>query len=307
MLYVTANPNGEAEIITVKLTSGSKARKKVFDFDFSQLEIKGRGAGGNILSRYPVRRVELKSEGVSTLSGLNLWYDETIGRLNKEQRGTFLGTFNGDDKILTIQLDGNYIFTDYEITNRYDPKKIISIERFDPSKVVTAVYYDGGSKAHFVKRFQIETLTPNKPFLFISESPGSRLELVSTADRVVAEMELNKGKGRMKELETIELHEFIDVKGWKSIGNKLTNFKLKKIKIIEETSEKSKAVPDPPDIPEAQLMKDVQGQEVQDPKKEKEKEKEKPKDIESNDKTGKTGKKKDDEGFGIGSTIELDF
>jgi len=293
LLYLTANPNGEAETITVKLTSGAKARKKVFDFDFSSLEIKGRGAGGNILTKYAVRKVELKSEGVSTLSGLDLWYDETIGRLNKDHRGQFVGTFNGDDRIVSLQKDGSYVITDYEITNRYEPSKIISICKHSPELIVTAVYYDGGSNIHYVKRFHIESLTTNKPYLFISEEPGSRLEIASTDQVVNVELELNKGKGRTKEKEIIALHEFLDVKGWKAIGNKLTQHKLKKIKLIVPEINRDIDTP----VEKENKINEPVNEEV---KKTKNPENKK----EDTDK--KNGKKSDD-GFAIGTTIELDF
>ena len=126
VLYLTANPNAEAESVTVYLTAGSKARKKVFDFDFASLDIKGRGAGGNIVTRYPVRKVALKSEGVSTMGGLDIWYDDTVGRLNRDQRGQFLGKFHGDDRIVVLYRDGTYELTDFELTNRYELEKSAS-------------------------------------------------------------------------------------------------------------------------------------------------------------------------------------
>ncbi len=293
LLYLTANPNGEAETITVKLTSGAKARKKVFDFDFSSLEIKGRGAGGNILTKYAVRKVELKSEGVSTLSGLDLWYDETIGRLNKDHRGQFVGTFNGDDRIVSLQKDGSYVITDYEITNRYEPSKIISICKHSPELIVTAVYYDGGSNIHYVKRFHIESLTTNKPYLFISEEPGSRLEIASTDQVVNVELELNKGKGRTKEKEIIALHEFLDVKGWKAIGNKLTQHKLKKIKLIVPEINRDIDTP----VEKENKINEPVNEEVKKTKNPENKKED----------TGKKNGKKSDDGFAIGTTIELDF
>src|SRR5690606_14190410 len=127
--YFTANPNGEAEIVTVFLTSGSKARIKVFDFDFSTIEIKGRAAQGNILTKYPVRKIQLKVEGTSTLGGLDIWYDESIGRLNTDARGKKLGTFKGQDSVLVIDKNGCYTLTSYELTNRYDPEQVLLIEK----------------------------------------------------------------------------------------------------------------------------------------------------------------------------------
>lgn len=304
LLYVTANPNGEAEVVTVKLTSGSKARKKVFDFDFSTIEIKGRGAGGNILTKYPVRRVELKTPGVSTLSGLDLWYDDSVGRLNKDERGKYLGNFNSDDKILVLHKDGTYMLTDYEITNRYEPQKILAIDKFSTDCIVTAVYMDGASKTPFVKRFQIETQTPDKAFSFISEHSSSKLLLASIAEEVEAEMELNKGKGKTREKESIALHEFIGVKGWKSTGNKLTNYTLRKITITKETTKEKQSGPTSAPPTENKVGSEAPPSEEKEKKVGSKSTKAKKKDAPAS----KNGKSKGgDESFGIGSTIELDF
>ncbi|UII19067.1 DNA gyrase/topoisomerase IV subunit A [Fulvivirga ligni] len=232
VLYLSANPNGEAEIINVKLTSGSKARKKVFDFDFAEIEIKGRGAGGNILTRYPVRKIELKSEGVSTLSGLDIWYDESVGRLNKDERGIHIGNFNGDDNVLVVYKDGSYELTSYELTNHYEAPKIMLIERFNPKKAVSVVHYDGDSKNYYVKRFMIETRTTNKKFTFISEASGSKLVVVSTMDKAIVEVEFIRGKGKDKEVEELALDALIDIKGWKAMGNKLSQYTVKKVKYV---------------------------------------------------------------------------
>ncbi len=216
--YLTANPNGEAEIISVYLTSGNKARKKVFDFDFSELEIKGRGAGGNILTRYPVRKIQLKEAGKSTLSGLNIWYDDSVGRLNRDGRGPLLGRFNSEDLVLAIYKDGIYKLTNFEITNRYEFDKIQHIVKFDPKKPVSVIYYDGESKTDYVKRFLIETTTRNKPFPFINKFRSSKVYFATTAEHTAVEVTYKaSGKREKKEL---DLKELIDIKGWKTIGNK---------------------------------------------------------------------------------------
>ena len=232
ILYVTANPNGEAETVIVKLTSGSSARKKVFDFGFASIEIKGRGAGGNILTKYPVRKIELKAEGVSTLSGVDIWYDKTVGRLNRDQRGEHIGNFNGDDRILIIYRDGHYELTSYELTNRYEADKINFISRFDSKVVVSAVHYDGSSKNYYVKRFLIEAQTPGRRYAFISEEKGSKLIVVSLDPHPEIELSIEKGKSKEKEVTNINLDSIIDVKGWKAIGNKLSQHKVKKIKQV---------------------------------------------------------------------------
>jgi topoisomerase IV subunit A len=137
ILWLSANPNGEAEIITLFLTAGSKARKKVIDFDFSTLEIKGRNSQGNSLTKYPVRKIQLKSEGVSTLGGLDIWYDTTIGRLNREERGEFLGNFKPDDQLLVIFSDGTYNQIPFDISQRFEPDHVTCIEKYDPEKIIS--------------------------------------------------------------------------------------------------------------------------------------------------------------------------
>ena len=280
LTYLTANPNGEAEVVTIKLTSGSKARKKVFDFDFSELEIKGRGAGGNILTRYPVRRVELKTAGVSTLSGLDIWYDDTVGRLNRDNRGKHIGKFNSEDKALVVYKDGSYELTGYELTNRYEPQKVYLIYRFDPQTVITAIHYDGESKIYYVKRFQVETTTINKKFLFISEAKGSKLVAASIHPSPQATIEFVKGKSKEKHSETVALNDLIDVKGWKAAGNRLSPYNVKKVKLTEPVSNQ----------PAGQT-----GQAA-------------PEEGIKGDPHGNNGREnKDDRNYGIGDTIELDF
>ncbi len=237
--YLSANPNGEAEVVEVKLSQASTARKKIFDFDFSELEIKGRSARGNTITKYPVRKVDFKEARGSTLSGLDLWFDEASGRLNKDKRGKHVGKFDGDDQILAVTKSGAYKITTYELTNRYEPEKTILVEKFNPKKAVTAVYVDGESKQYFVKRFLIETNTLDKEFGFITEGIGSRLEFVSTADSPEVEVETVKGKGKDKEVEVVNLEDVIDVKGWKALGNRLSPFKVTKVKPLEDQEDTS--------------------------------------------------------------------
>ncbi|UCS92673.1 DNA gyrase/topoisomerase IV subunit A [Echinicola marina] len=231
VLYFTANSNGEAEIITAYLTQGSKARVKVFDFDFKEIDIKGRGAGGNILTKYPIRKIQLKMEGVSTLGGLDVYFDDAVGRLNTDERGKLIGNFISDDKIIAFYNDGSYEVTSYELTNRYDTNTLLSIEKFDPAKVVSAIYYDGASKNYYVKRFLVETSTVNKKFGFISDHKKSYLKVVSMDKQPQVKVSLKKGN----EVEEVEydLDMLIDVKGWKSVGNKLSSYPIKDIKLLE--------------------------------------------------------------------------
>ncbi|RZS97441.1 DNA gyrase/topoisomerase IV subunit A [Cecembia calidifontis] len=240
VLYLTANPNGEAEIVTVYLTQGAKARIKVFDFDFSTIEIKGRSAGGNILTKYPVRKIQLKMEGVSTLGGLDVYYDAAIGRLNTDQRGKWIGNFLGEDRIIVFYKNGDYELTSFELTNRYEANDVLLIEKFDPEKVVSAIYYDGASKNYFVKRFLIETTTINKKFNVISDHKQSKLVVVSTDKQPQVRVKVAKGK-EQEELE-FDLDMLIDVKGWKAIGNKLTSHQVLQIDLIQNEPKKEQTM-----------------------------------------------------------------
>ena len=221
--YFTANPNSESEVVAVNLHGLAKARIKTFDFDFGELAIKGRGSKGNILSKHPVRKIVQKSVGDSTLGGRDIWLDENIGRLSTEDRGTYLGSFNTGDLIMLIHEDGSYELTSFDLSNRYKCNEIKHIGKFDSEQVISAVHYDGKSKSHYVKRFQIETSTTGKRFKFISEERGSKLLLVSvhTNLELVFNYRLKNGDKRSK---NITLLDFIDVKGWKANGNKLGGF-----------------------------------------------------------------------------------
>ena len=231
LVYLTANPNGEAEVVTVYLTQGAKARVKVFDFDFADLEIKGRAAGGNIMTRYPVRKVQFKMEGKSTLGGINIFYDASVGRINTDSRGKLIGNFLGDDKILVCYKNGDYELTSFELTNRYEPLDVLLIQKFDSQKIIGAVYFDGASKGFFVKRFLIETTTLNKRFNFITEHKQSYLKLVTTDSQAQVSVTLIKGKS--EEQMDYDLEMLIDVKGWKAIGNKLSTHEVKELQLIE--------------------------------------------------------------------------
>jgi len=223
IIYFTANPNSEAELVTIKLFNKVKARKKEFEFNFGQLAIKGRAVKGNIISKYSIRKVLRKEIGESTLGGRDIWLDKNIGRLNTDKQGTFLGSFNTDDTILVIYQDGNYELTNFELTNHYKINEIDIIEKYDPQKTITAVHYDGVLKAHFVKRFVIETSTLGKKFSFISHERGSKLILITSNQSPVLSFNYRTKTGEKKNrLEAIE--EFVTVKGWKAMGNKLGQY-----------------------------------------------------------------------------------
>jgi topoisomerase-4 subunit A len=230
--YFTANPNSESELVTVTLTPTAPARNKVFDFDFAELMIKGKGSQGNIVTKYPVKKIVQKSLGESTLGGREIYYDEVIGRLNTESRGRYLGSFNTDDTILVIFKDGSYELTSFDITNHYDVANIAVLQKFDPERVISVVHMDGESKIYYVKRFKIETTTVGKRFSFINESKGSKMVAVSTHEAPQVEIKMQREKKSEKETENILLSAFIDVKGWKATGNKLNYYKVSDVNVI---------------------------------------------------------------------------
>ncbi len=232
--YVTGNPNGEAEVVTVKLTPGSTARKKIFDFDFADVEIKGRAARGITITKYPIRRVEFAKAGTSTLSKLDLWYDYDSGRLNRDQRGKYLGKFDGDDQVIVFMRNGSYKVTSYDLANRYEPDRVLHLEKFNPAKAIAAVYVDGESKQYMVKRFLIETSTADKEFVFISEAIGSRLVVVTTTESADIDVELIKGKDKAKKTETMSLDDIVDIKGWKALGNRLSEHRVSKVALVQD-------------------------------------------------------------------------
>ncbi len=253
VLYFTANQNGEAEVVSVFLTAASSARKKNFDFDFADIDIKGRSAGGNILSRYPVRKVVFKSAGVSTLGGVDIWYDENIGRLNRDGRGELLGNFMPEDTIIVFYNDGNYEITSFELTNRYEYKTINSLFKHgDAEKSYSAVYYDGDSKLSYVKRFKIETSSNDKKFKFISEAKSSKLLFASDSEQLEAEVTY-KEKGNKHEKVLVDIHSLIDVKGWKANGNKFpyqSIVRIEEIKkeVVEEPKNEETSIPSLEDL-----------------------------------------------------------
>lgn len=227
LLYFSANPNGEAESVSVHLHPRAKAKIKLFEFGFSDLGIKGRQSLGNTVTKYPVRKIELKEAGKSTLGARKLWFDEITGRLNTDGRGKLLGAFDTGDTILVLNKDGSYELTDYELTNKYHLNDILAIEKFDPEQVISAVHYEGEKGWTMVKRFRVETRSVNQRFSYLSEHPKSRLLFVSLhPDPQIAyqvKVKSNKLDG------TLRLNEFIDVKGWKAIGNKLSEHPLSEI------------------------------------------------------------------------------
>ncbi len=236
--YLTANPNGESEVVTVQLSQGCKAKKKIFDYYFEELAIKGRSSKGNIVTRYPIRKVTQKEVGQSTLGAIQVWVDEASGRLNTDERGLFLGDFDTGDAFFAIYNDGTYEVLDYDLTRRFDPKELVYIGKFDPQGVVSAVYYDGTKGWSMVKRFMIETSSNNQRFNFITEHKQSKLFFATMAPNPQIQYNIRVKNKSMPAI--LDIEEFIDVKGWKALGNKLSDKKLTAVKAVEVHSDKNK-------------------------------------------------------------------
>lgn len=222
IIYFSANPNAESEVIHVALTPGSKARKKVFDFNFGEIAIKGRSSQGNILTKHPIKKIFFKEKGASTLGGRNIWYDEILGKINTDERGKHLGSFQTDDKILVIYKTGEYELTQFDVAKIFQPEHVYHIEKYNPNAVISCIYYDGDLKTYYYKRFQIETSTLDKHFGFIGDSATANMVFASTKKNV--KVEVLEGRIRKEAVKKeILLDEMIDVKGWKSRGNKFSD------------------------------------------------------------------------------------
>lgn len=219
--YFTSNHNGEAEVVKVVLSPNCTARNKEFEFYFETIDIKGRSSQGNQVTKYPIKAVKFKEAGKSTLAGRKLWFDNKFGRLNNEEKGDFLGSFE-EEKLLVIYDDGTYELTDTELTQRFEAEKILVIEKFDPAKVITAVYLDNDKLQYNIKRFRIETSSIKSKFLFIKEGKNNRLEAVTTDPAPV--LVLHTGKGAQAKTQRIKIEGFIEVMGWKAVGNKLVDY-----------------------------------------------------------------------------------
>ncbi|MFN8252583.1 MAG: DNA gyrase/topoisomerase IV subunit A [Ferruginibacter sp.] len=231
--YFTANLNGEAEVVKITLSPNCTARNKEFDFYFEEQEIKGRGSLGNIVTKYPIKSVKFKEAGKSTLDAKKLWFDNKFGRLNTEEKGEYLGKFDAEDRLLVIYNDGNYEITDQELTQRFDPEKVLLIEKFNPEKVITAVYLDNEKLQYNIKRFKIETTTLHSKFFFIKEGKDNRLEMVTTDPEPI--LTVQSGRGQMIRKAKFKVVKLVEVMGWKAVGAKLTEYS----KSVEMEWEKS--------------------------------------------------------------------
>lgn len=226
VLYFSANPNGEAEILTIFLKPLNHLKKLQFDVDFGKLAIKGRNSIGNILTKYPIKKIVLKEKGHSTLGARMIWFDDTVSRLNIEGRGQYLGKFIGDDKILTITQDGFYRISGFDLTTHFDDNLIL-IEKFDPSKTISAIYLDGEKKEYFIKKFNIDATV--KKVLFISENTGSVLEVVGTHPNPVIKLKYQKTKETPVTEEEMDLEKIVPVKSLKSKGTRIIAYRIKDI------------------------------------------------------------------------------
>ena len=230
IVWFTANSNGEAETVKIQLKPKAKLKKTVFEYDFSTLAIKGRVSRGNLVSKNLIHKISLKSAGVSTISGKDIWYDADIQKLNDEERGEYLGSFDSDDKVLAIFKNGTFYTTSFDVSNRYQGE-LLKIEKFDPNKVYTALYYDGAAKTYYVKRFSF-ILCDNTPMSFISDSPKSKLIALSE-DKHPQYLVTFAGKSAHRDPEAIDAEEWIAKKGIAAKGKKCHDREIKSVKFIE--------------------------------------------------------------------------
>ena len=241
ILYFSANPNGEAEVVTFYLRQVGSIKKLKFEVDFSDILIKGRNVKGNIITKYPVKRIELKEEGVSTLKPRRIWFDESVKRLNVDERGELLGEFRGEDRLLIITQDGVSKTIKPELTTRFDDEMIV-LEKWVPNKPITAIYWEAEKERYYVKRFVLEI--PEREEHFIGDHEKSFLELISTDYIPQAELIFSKIKGKdQKPNEIINLKEFISVKGPKALGNQLTTDKIKQMNLLDPIPFEPEVIP----------------------------------------------------------------
>ncbi len=229
--YFSANPNGEAEVISIFLRQVGSIKKLKWDIDFADILIKGRASKGNLVTKYPIKKIELKEKGVSTLKPRRIWFDETVQRLNVDGRGELVGEFSGEDRILVINQKGIVKTITPEVTMHFDSDMIV-MEKWNPKKPISAIYFDGEKEKYYVKRFFVEN--EGKEESFISEHEKSQLEIVSTDWKPVAEIVFAKERGKdRKENQEINIEEFITVKGIKALGNQLTSFKVNAVNLLD--------------------------------------------------------------------------
>ena len=245
-LYFSCNPNGEAEVLTILLRQVGSIKKLKWDLDFASITIKGRTSKGNLVTKYPIKKIELKEKGISTLLPRKVWFDDTVQRLNTDARGELLGEFRPSDKILIISQTGKLKVITPELSTHFDTDMIV-LEKWIPRKPISAIYFDGEKERYYIKRFLVEI--ENREESFITEHEKSQVEIVSTDYRPVAELVFTKIKGIQKENQIIDIENFIAVKGFKAMGNQLTAEKLKQVNAMESL---------PFTIPEEVIAEDIE-------------------------------------------------
>lgn len=241
--YFSANPNGEAEVVTINLRAVGSIKKLKWDIDFADLAVKGRAVRGNTITKFAIKKVEFKEAGVSTLKPRKIWFDDAVQRLNVDERGELLGEFKAEDKLLIITQSGKAKAVKPDLAMHFEDDMIV-LEKWIPKKPISAIYYDGEKERYYIKRFVIETT--EKEEVFISEHPKSQLEIVATDYRPIAEVVYSK---RSLENEEVNLEEFIAVKGIKALGNQLTTEKIKQVNLLESL---------PYDEPEDEKIEEVE-------------------------------------------------
>ncbi len=243
VLYLSVQPNGESELLRIQLSPGCGAKKKVFDFDLSEIAIKGRGANGNILTKYPIKKISQLEVGKSSLGAINVWMDEVSGRLNTDERGQYLGGFDTGNAIVAIYKDGSYEINELDLNKKYDIPNLMHISMYKQGDSINVIHYEGDKGWTMVKRFEVETNSFNQKFSFISDSTGSKLIFANVGNSAKVKYAYRDGKSNASD--SIDLIEFIDVKGWKAMGNKLGEFKVSKVELIQEEKEKEEIREEP--------------------------------------------------------------
>jgi len=239
IIYLTVNPNGEAEVIKVHHKPKARLKKLVFEFDFGQMNIKGKSSMGNILTKNAVHKISLKEKGLSTLGGRKIWFDDAVFRLNVDGRGLFLGEFSAEEKILVITKNGFYRIAGFDLSNHFEDN-ILIIEKFKPGKVYSVVYWDAEQKFYYLKRFLVEE--SEKPQCFINEDPESKLISITEVEYPRFEIHFG-GKHKDRDIEIIEVAEFIGVKSFKAKGKRLTSYMVDNITEIEPVVKKEVVLP----------------------------------------------------------------
>ena len=230
VLYFSHNPNGEAEVVTVLLRQVGNIKKLKLELDFANVGIKGRASKGNTVSKHPIKKVELKEKGISTLRPRKIWFDDSVQRLNVDGRGELLGEFKPSDRLLVITQSGKVKTIIPDLSTHFDDDMIV-LEKWNPKKPISVIYYDGEKERYFIKRFLIEN--ENKEEIVITEHEKSQLEIVSTDYRPVVEVIYAKNKGVQKENSIVNIEDFIAIKGIKALGNQFSVDKIKQINMLE--------------------------------------------------------------------------